>query len=339
MRYIMRKTLLATTALATIGGVVAVAHADVSITGASQIHYESISDDNTDTSRPSDTALTLGNTVTISMSSSSDNGLTFGMMHLLTNADDPKTEAYISGDFGKFIVCDASTTGSCGAAGDYDVTSVGIAGGHGDGLFSVLPGGATASAITTVEWDEAQIDDATDTDGATLEYHSPSFGGLTFGIHTSHLARGDDNTSMGYGMKYSGSMGDVSYSIGAAGYDGVGANEEGTHIGANVSFGAMTFGIGNATNKATATDKKETLSYSVNYAVNSDITLNIGHSASENKADTSSTKEATNTTIGVKYNIAPGLYATLNSHSFDYKVNGAANNDGQAIISEIQMSW
>jgi len=338
MRYIMRKTLLATTALATIGGIVAVAHADVAITGATQVHYESVSDDNTASTLPSDTAFTLGNTVTISMSTSSDNGLTFGMTQLVGNWADTKTEAYISGDFGKVIICDASTSGSCGAAGDYDVTSVGIAGGHGDQTFSLMPGGTVTSAVSAVEIDEAQIDDATDTDGATLEYHSPSFGGLTFGMHTSHLARGDDNTSMGYGMKYSGSMGDVSYSVGAASYDGVGNDEEGTHVGANVSFGDMTFGIGNASNKSSSTSKKETLSYSVNYAVNSDITLNVGHTNSENKAG-STNYEATNTTVGVKYNIAPGLYATLSSHSFDYKENGSTSNDGQAVVSQIQMSW
>jgi hypothetical protein len=331
----MRKTLLATTALATIGGIVAVAHADVSIGGYSQVHYESVSDDNT--ANASDTAVTMGNTVTINLSSTSDNGLTFSMNQSVGNWADTQTAVSISGDFGKFIVCDASTAGACGAAGDYDVTSVGIAGGHGDQTFTLLPATGT-TGVSAVEIDEAQIDDTVDTGGVTLEYHSPSFGGLSFGISTSHLKNTDDNTSMGYGMKYSGSMGDVSYSIGAAGYDGVAANAEGTHIGANVSFGDVTFGIGNASNKTSTTSKKETLSYSVNYAVNSDITLNVGHTTSENKAG--STKyEATNTTIGIKYNIAPGLYATLNNHSFDYKEGGVTKNDGQALVSQIQMSW
>ena len=332
----MRKVLLASTALATAAGVAAVANAEVSISGASEWHYESVSDDNT--AHASSSAVKLGNTVTVSFSAATDNGLTYSMYYLM--GDSTGSEASISGDFGKIKLCDGSTGGACGAGGDYDVTSVGFAAAHGDPAFALMQGGADTTTVTAVEIDEAQIDDTIDTAGATIEYHSPSFNGFAFGVSSSHLESHDDNTSMSMGASYSGSAGDISYSIGVASYDGTHENTEGDHIGFNVGMGDMTFGFGSSTNKST-NSKKDTISYSVNYAMTDDITINVGRTDSENKGGTGATddKEAANTVVGVKYVIAPGLYATLASHSFEYKENGSVDNDGQALLSEIKMSW
>jgi len=134
-------------------------------------------------------------------------------------------------------------------------------------------------------------------------------------------------------------MGDVSYTIGYATYDGSTANTKGNHVGANISWDAVTFGIGSSTNETSASSKKETLSYSVNYAVSDDVTLNIGRSNSENKMGTAADLEASNTTIGVAYSVAPGLTAALSSHSVEYKSGGSVNNDGQVVQAEIKMSF
>ena len=329
----MRKVLFATTALATIAGFSAVSSADVTISGSQEWRYTSVSDDVTD--RSSDSQFDADTDVTISFSTTTDSGLTMSMSSNISETAGGTTSSSISGDFGTVSV----TEGDSGAhaAGAYDVTSVGIAGGHGDPGFDFMSQSSGAgTAVTVVEIDEAQIDDTSS--GAVIQYHSPTFGGFNFGIGTSHLSNDDDNTSMSYGMKYAGSAGDVSYTVGYASYDGVGSDTEGSHIGANVSWDAITFGIGSASNKTSATSEKETLSYSVNYQLNDDVIINVGQSNSEN--DAGSTKyEASNTTIGVAYTIAPGLTATLNSHSFDYKEGGSVNNDGQAVQAEIKMSF
>lgn len=332
----MRKVLLATTALATATGFAAVANAEFTLSGWTEVSYENVSDDNAANASASEAR--VNNTATLSFSSSTDNGLTFGMWTYLGDASG--SEASISGDFGKVKFCDGSTGGACGAAGDYDITSVGIAGGHGDQLFTLLPASGT-TGVSAVEIDEAQIDDSTDTGGMTFEYHSPSFNGFAFGVSTSHLKKSDDNTSMGMGASYSGSAGDISYKIGVASYDGTANNAEGNHVGANVTMGDMTFGIGSASNKTSSTSKKKTLSYSVNYAMSDDITINIGRTDSENDgaAAASDDTEASNTTIGVRYSVAPGLAVSLASHSFEYKSGGSVANDGNAIVSQIQMYW
>jgi hypothetical protein len=326
----MRKVLFATTALATAASAVAIANADVSISGAQEWRYLSISDDVT--TRSSDTDFTADTDVTISFTTTSDSGLTMSLSSALNEGTSSMTSS-ISGDFGTISVVEGDS--SAHAAGSYDVTSVGIAGGHGDVGYALVTSGN--ASVTAVEIDEAQIDDTSS--GAVIMYHSPTYGGFSFGVGTSHLTMSDDNTSMSMGAKYSGSMGDVSYTIGYATYDGVGANTKGNHIGANVSWDAITFGVGSSSNETSASSKKETLSYSVNYAVSDDLTVNIGRSNSENKMGTAADLEASNTTIGVAYSVAPGLTAALSSHSFEYKSGGSVDNDGQVVQAEIKMSF
>jgi hypothetical protein len=327
----MRKVLFATTALATAAGALAVANADVSISGSQEWRYYSVSDDVT--SRSSDTNFDADTDVTISFSTTTDSGLTLGMTSNLSETAGGTTTSSIGGDFGTVTVSEGST--AVHAAGSYDVTSVGIAGGHGDIAWALT--NSSNTAVTAVEIDEAQIDDTSS--GAVIMYHSPSYGGFSFGVGSSHLTTSDDNSSMSMGAKYSGSMGDVSYTIGYATYDGSTANTKGNHVGANISWDAVTFGIGSSTNETSASSKKETLSYSVNYAVSDDLTVNIGVSQSENKMGTAADLEASNTTVGAAYTIAPGLTANLSSHSFSYKSGGAVNNDGSVVQAEIKMSF
>jgi len=198
---------------------------------------------------------------------------------------------------------------------------------------------ASDGKITTVDKNEATIRCTSST--TTLNYHSPSFAGFSFGMGTGNMALTDDNSTTSYGAMYSGSMGDVSYSIGVAGFDGVGNREDGTHTGATVSMGNITAGIGRSVNTINSASKKETLSYSVVYGVSDTVSLNVGRVDSKNKLGqgVSDDAELTNTSVGVKYTIAPGLYFTFNNHSFDYKVNGSSKNSGSAIQSEVKMSF
>jgi hypothetical protein len=337
----MRKVLLATTALATVAGFTAVATADVSVSGAVEWRYISYSDDETATgsNRKSDNRFDSLTDITISLSETTDTGLTMSANQNWNDGSGTSTFTSISGDFGTIEVAEG-TTAICAAA-SYDVTSVGHAGGHGDfsGDFYDGTGSSSDGKVTTVGMNEAAIRCTSSTH--TINYHSPSYGGFSFGIGTGNLALTDDNSTTSYGAMYSGSMGDVSYSIGIAGYDGVGSSEDGTHTGATVSMGNITAGIGRSVNTVNASSKKETLSYSVTYGVNDSLSLNVGRVDAKNKlaAATTDDAELTNTTVGVKYTIAPGLYFTFNNHSFDYKVAGASKNSGSAIQSEVKMSF
>ena len=330
----MRKVLLATTALATVAGVAAVANADVSIGGGVEWRYMSLSDDTHTSVRATDSDFQSTQDITISMSTTSDSGLTMSQSINIGNGGVGTSVSSISGDFGTVEFTQGSSSAHAGSS--YDVTSVGISGGHGDASFTVYDDStASAAAISKVQINEALISDAED---GALNYHSPSFGGFSFGVGVSHLDHGDDNSSMSMGAKYTGSVGDISYTVGYAMYDGISANKEGNHIGLNVSWDAVTFGIGSAANQKSSTDEQKDLSYSINYKVSDDLTLNVGQS--ESKEEKTSTKyEASNTSIGVAYSIAPGLTFSMSSHNYDYKESGTTKNDGSAIQSELKMSF
>ena len=331
----MRKVLLATTALATVAGVAAVASADVSISGAVEWKYINVSDDEAQSSsaRMSDSLLTSTHDVSVTLTETTDSGITMSMfMNIDDDGSQGTVSSSVSGDFGTIEMVEGTTGNLAGSS--YDVTSVGIAGGHGDAGFTLYNG--TGSSTVTVGLNEAAVP-ASDAN-TVVNYHSPSFGGFSFGIGAGDLTNADDNSSLSMGAKYTGSAGDISYTIGYANFDGVGANEEGNHVGANISWDAITFGIGSSNSQTSTTSKVETLSYSVNYAMGDGITLNVGHVNSED-SKASTKQEATNTTVGVAYTIAPGLVFNVSSHSFDYKEGGTTKNDGQAIQSELKMSF
>ena len=319
----MRKILLASTAIASTFAV-ASAQAEVSISGGVTMQYYSINDDVT--SRTSDQVMSMtDNTVSISFSTATDSGLALSYS---TTIDMSSTKnASISGDFGTIAM---SNTGH--AAEAFDVTSGGVRGGHGDLQVKTLDD--TATAITGVRFNEASI--AADITTQAFNYYSPSINGFSFGVGISQIEAASQETSMG--AKYSASMGDVAYSIGYAAVDGDGVEEEGNHIGINLSMGDISLGLGMSDNQASATAKEETTSYSVTYAMSDALTLNVGHvSSSDDTAST--TLDATNTTIAAAYTIADGLVASLASHNFEYKEAGAANNDGSVMQFMINMSF
>ena len=70
----MRKVLFATTALATVAGAMAVANADVTVSGGVEWRYASVSDDVDN--RSADATMTSNVDVTISFSNTTDSGIT-----------------------------------------------------------------------------------------------------------------------------------------------------------------------------------------------------------------------------------------------------------------------
>jgi hypothetical protein len=323
----MRKVLLATTALATVAGVASVASADVSISGAVQWQYYTVSDDNT--TRSSDAAMSQDTDVNITFSTTTDNGLTMSFNQNLGSSSVDTSSSSISGDFGTIEFTAGS--GSAHAASSYQVTAPTASGGYGDA--TGIKDSGDVAFTNGMSVNEAEIDDGED---GALNYHSPSFAGLTFGIGTSHITATEADSSTSFGIKYAGSAGDIGYTLGYGSYDK--GDVEASIFGAQVSMNGITVGAARATDKASATDDAEVTSYGITYKVSDAVTLSAGMNKSENMS-LSTTKELEVTSIGVLYTIAPGLTASLGSHSFDYKTGGTTNNDGTVTQAEVKMSF
>jgi len=325
----MRKVLLATTALATVAGVAAVANADVSISGSSEMRYYSISDDNS--SRSSDADFSSKNDITIAFSTTTDNGMTLSMTQNLSDGGAGTRTTSISDDFGTITFTDTS---SSHASSTFKVTSPGMGGGHGDIATSVTEK-TSGAAVTGVQEDEAQISDAAG-DGGSFAYYSPNISGFTFGVSAGHLSSSDADTSMSMGAKYTGSMGDVSYTVGYGQYDGT-SDDDGTMIGVNATWGDITVGMGAASNNDSSGNEEDTKSYGVTYVVSDAVKVNLGMTDSENDNG----KEMKNTSFGVSYTIAPGLTASLATHNFEYSDSSDATQDNEGTITqaEIQVAF
>ena len=328
----MRKVLFATTALVAVSGVAAVANAEVSISGGVEWRYDSISDDMTTTSvRASDSNFNHNMDTTISFSSTTDNGIAMSASQNFDDGAAGETTTSLSSDWGTVEVIDGSTTALAGSS--YDVTSPTMSGSLGD-MASTVYADSAGTATSGVEKNEAQLKD--DHTGVVINYHSPSFAGFSFGFGSGELGNADDNTSTSMGAMYSGSAGDVSYSVGYATFDGTDSNTESTHIGASVSWDGVTVGAGSTTSKDSSGNEQDDLSIAATYKVSDDLTVGVGRNVSEND---SGDKELQTTQIGVHYTIAPGLTASLGSNSFDYSTSGTTTNDGQSLQVEIKMSF
>jgi hypothetical protein len=325
----MRKVLLATTALATVAGVASVASADVSISGAVQWQYYSVSDDNT--TRSSDAAMSQDTDVNITFSTTTDNGLTMSFNQNLGSSSVDTSSSSISGDFGTIEF--SAGSGGAHAASSYVVTAPGTSGGYGDA--TGITDAAGVAFTNGMSVNEADIDDAED---GALNYHSPSMAGLTIGVGTSHITSTEADSSTSFGIKYAGSAGDIGYTVGYGSYDK--GDIEASIIGMQLSMSDITVGMARATDKNSATDDAEVTSYGITYKVSDALTLGAGMNKSENDMSSAATKkELEVTSIGVVYTIAPGLTASLGSHSFDYKVGGSTNNDGTVTQAEVKMSF
>jgi len=316
----MRKILLATTAIASTFAV-ASANAEVSISGGAAMSYTSVSDDLTRTATSDETLGFTDNTITISFSSVTDNGLTLGYSQGIDG--DTTKVASISGDFGTIAY-----SATAHAAESYDVTSPTMIGGHGDIL--VAPEATAGTDIDDVRWNEA---DAGNLTGANISYHSPSISGFSFGVGVGGIDATDDVTS--WGAMYTTEMGGVSATLGYAASEGA-ANVTQDHIGAQVSASDITFGIGSSTKEESTALKEETTSYAITYAMNDQVSFNAGHVNSDN---TLASKELNTTSVGVSYTIASGLVAHLANNNFEYKSSGSTVNDGSIMSFALNMSF
>jgi len=320
----MRKILLASTAIATTFAV-ASANAEVSISGGATMHYQSVSDNLTRTAVSDELLQIMDNTVTVSFSSVTDNGLSLSYS---TNLDASTSQnASISGDFGTITL-----SATAHAAEAFDVTSPAMKGGHGDVNYTPEASVSSGTGVDTtqVRVNEADVSALT---GNNIAYYSPSINGFSFGVGIGGMDTTDDVTSGG--VKYTADLGGASVTLGYAASQGA-ANVTSDHVGAQVSMGNITVGIGNATEEASTSDKEEVTSVGITFAMNDQLSFNAGTVNSDN---TLASKEMNTTSVGVQYTIASGLVANLATNSFEYKASGATVNDGSVTNLIISMSF
>jgi hypothetical protein len=309
--YIMRKVLLATTAIVALG--VTAANADISISGGLDFQYTTV-----DTASTADSASFDGNikivgsvvtdtglTVTVTQNNSLQGaGVTGTGTSTVRNAQVEDAFMTVAGDFGTIIL---------GATDMVNDRNDGVLGKNND-VFTLAAAGVVggASKLGT---------DTDDSTAANIGFESPSVNGLK--IYGGAVP--DGLSQMGANFSLSGVNLMVQTTSGSAT-----AGRDEVAMGAGVTLAGLSINVGKKTEDVSGT-KTNSSDINFKYAVNDAMTVSL--LIEEGK--TAAVKHE-NQGFEVKYVIAPGLTAYVGTNSTD---NGAALGTATGTAAALSVSF
>jgi len=315
----MRKLLLGTTALAAAATLSAnVAVADVSISGAFEWRYNSISSDIT---ANDGTSTVTDSEIHFKFSNKTDSGLTVGMTtEMFADGGDSDIEEsylHISGGFGKVVL------GTDDGVGDY----YGVAASDlpGEEIFQI----GTSASIAVKNADYSNLS----SNSQVMSYHLPAMGGLTGGISYENSGATGATDSTEIAFKYTMDAGGANITLGGAtGTTEAASQDEDTQvIGVKVTSGNITVAASQSTHEASGSDE-ESNGFAAQVKVSDAMTLTVHTTETD---DSSTSEEYTNSGVEVKYSIASGLTAFLNVEDYDYKVGTSGGNADSGTASKL----
>jgi hypothetical protein len=349
---IMKKELLMGTALVSTLGAASVAEAvTATMSGNHQtgLHFQSPNSGSDSRAQIND------NNFTVSLSETTDGGMTISSSFMLAN--ESSTAQGSDGDAGFTL---AFTDGS-----KLDLLNAGNASGSHD---ISIPGSAGAEGITTATTNNAPtgLDFATASTVYGVEYHTAA-DFLVDGLKMSFSASTDDDTAsgatygidghIGVGATYVTDLGDTAVTIGA-GYsategaktgDQMTSDEGGIHFGISAVTGDLTVAVGFADGDSievtnTTQSDGEFVGVGIKY-VSGDLTFNVGAKSGTSKDSTTigtagTTEDAEDSTsASISYAVASGVTAILGYTNIDAEDEGAASTDGSAWYIGANMSF
>ena len=306
----MRKVLLATTALAMMGGVSA-AYADISVSGGHELKYQSWSKKQDTTTNNS--KITSGATYTISGSSVLDNGMTIsGKIYSDNVADGSGFESQgfsISDDWGTIGVADMEQGDAFATATDITDDEA-YDGGAATGINKYAPGDEQVA-------------------GADVSYMSPNISGFQFSVGMNDTGKYSDATM--YGAQYAMTAGDAAitlkYAASNTGKTTSTATDEtdATSMGLVIGMGGATLTIAQNTAEVGTSAKYEAGSAAIAYAISDVLTVEAYSGETENDKDTNF--KFKDTGYGITYTVTPGMTLSVTHNSWDYVSNSATTSD------------
>jgi len=273
---VMRKVLLASTALFALGSVSAMA-ADISISGSTEFVA-----DMGDSATADDSGFAIEHDIAITFSNTTDSGITMSMVYGIDDDGTPDdSETTISGDFGELRFTQAADEH---ALNDVDIE-----------------GGATSEEVFTRQTNGfSGLDSIPGIGNNHVTYVLPSIvDGLYVAGSAANAQAGAETSS--YAVRYS-----------ASGMSAVYGQIKGhvvttTHVGVSASFGDIGIQLAQNTDDQANLDNKAVL-IGLTYSLG-DITLGYESEAIEDGVTAGNDEK--HTAVGATYAIAPGLSASL----------------------------
>ena len=349
----MKKELLMGTALVSTLGAASVAEAvTATMSGNHQTGLEFESPNSGSDPR----AQINDNNFTVSLSETTDGGMTISSSFMLVN------EASNGGGNGDG---DAGFSLAFSDGSKLDILNAGNASGSHD---ISIPGSAGAEGITTATTNNAPtgLDFMTASTVYGVEYHTAA-DFMVDGLKMSFSASTDDDTASGstygidshiaVGATYVTDLGDTAVTIGAGYSASEGAktgiqmtsDEGGVHFGISAVTGDLTVAVGFADgdsieNTNAVQSDGEFVGVGIKY-VSGDLTFNVGAKSGTSKDSTTigtagTTEDAEDSTsASISYAVASGVTAILGYTNKDAEDEGAASTDGSAWYIGANMSF
>ena len=317
----MRKVLLATTALAMMGGVSA-AYADISVSGGHELKYQSWS--KKDSTTANNSKISNGATYTISGSSVLDNGMTIsGKIYSDNSADGAGFESSgfsISDDWGTIGVADMEQ-------GDAFATATDITDDE------AWDGGATFTGAYKPGDEQVA--------GADVSYMSPNVSGFQFSAGLNDTGKYSDATM--FGASYAMTAGDAAvtlkYAASNTGKTSSTATDEqdATSMGLVIGMGGATLTVAQNTLEVGTTAKYEAGSAAIAYTISDALTVEAYSGETENDKDAD--YEVKDTGYGVTYTVTPGMTLSVTHNNWSFTNNGGTKDDGTNTAVALNVSF
>ena len=185
-------------------------------------------------------------------------------------------------------------------------------------------------------------------DNAKISYHSPNFGGLSFG---GSFADSDssENSPTAFGASFTGSVDEIPFVGGGFSYKlagwqlGNGADDleetSTTHLGVNIGIGDLTLTAAQLSGDISETteDEVETLEFGIGYDVHD--SLSVGFSTADAK-NNDTDAEGTFQSVSVEYSIAPGLKTTAAYNQYEVERNEhLIANNGSELVWQVEFAF
>jgi hypothetical protein len=337
---IMRKVLLATTALIAVGTVQA-ASADVTISGSYEWQYNTFDKSGTDYSSgtTSDNSVSEEIDVNIGFSSTTDSGLTLAMGYsLIEGSSTEGVGATISGDFGTIGLPDAGF----GEFGDKFATAVDVAADPASPF--------TESAVQTgaaVVYDTPG-DEMVAATNSGLNYLSPDMNGFQFSIGYANAGIASHADVTAGGFQYGMNAGDASitlkYAMSATGDSSSGAADgiDATSLGLVIGLGDATVTVAQNTaesdNGTSAAYDYKSTGVGIGYTVSDALSVAAYTASGENDKD--SGYDVSENGVSFTYTIADGLSASVTHTDMDVKDNDdSTSTSGNYTVVAVNVSF
>jgi hypothetical protein len=326
----MRKILLATTALVALGGVSA-ASADISLSGSAAWQYKSWSDTAANTGGANDTDQNVETDVKISMSNTTDSGLT---ITAFANMDEAAATGWQ--DKGFTIGGDWGTLGFAGSeSGDAFATSADVAADEAN-----TAAASSASGNTGLAFDgDEQIP------SAEVSFKSPSVNGFTFTLGYTDGGSTTTNDATSFGLSYSTSAGGASVVVQAATAsvdDSTGSSSndyEASSTGVKITSGDLGLTLAQNTKKIDtgANYKYKGTGVGLTYKMSDTMSLALHNKDASNDADSDYSYEET--AGSVTYTIASGVVGYLTYTDWSLTDNANTSTSGNYTHAEVKVSF